>query len=101
MNKVIIERHLKDESMRPQLMRLLGDLRAAAAHQPGYVTGESLISAEDGRDVIVLSTWMKAEYWRSWETSERRIIITELIEPLLEGDTEVNICNFAEPEEVL
>jgi len=101
MNKVIIERHLKDESMRPQLMKLIGDLRSAAMHQPGYVTGESLISADDGCDITVLSTWMNAAYWKAWETAEQRIIISELMEPLLEGDAKCRVYDFTNPEEIL
>jgi len=38
MVRIVIERHLK-EGKKGDLMSLLRELRAAAMHQPGYVTG--------------------------------------------------------------
>jgi hypothetical protein len=65
------------------------------------VTGESLISADDGCNITVLSTWMNTAYWKAWETSEQRIIITELISPLLDGDVRCRVYDFTNPEEIL
>ena len=80
MIKVIIERKLKKgENLGP----LLRELRAAAIHQPGYVTGETIVSTEDSSSIVVLSTWQVLEDWKKWETSETRVRIYQQIEPLL------------------
>jgi len=46
MIRVVVERHLK-EGKRGDLMPLLRELRAAAMHQPGYITGQTLAKTED------------------------------------------------------
>jgi hypothetical protein len=53
MIKVIIERQLKPGK---EVYSLLRELRAAAIHQPGYVTCETLVSNEDRSDILVIST---------------------------------------------
>ena len=80
MIRVIIERHVKEgESLSPRLR----ELRAAAMHQPGYVTGETLVSTEDKSIVTVISTWHSLEDWKAWEISETRARLYQQIEPLL------------------
>ena len=50
--KVIIERQVKKgENLAP----LLRELRATAIHQPGYVTGETLVDTEDSSNIVVVS----------------------------------------------
>ena len=80
MIKVIIERQLKPGE---ELYSLLRELRATAMHQPGYVTGETLVSTEDRSNILVISTWQSLEQWKAWETSEIRDRLYLQIEPLL------------------
>ena len=54
MIKVIIERHVKESE---HLSPLLRELRVAAMNQPGYITGETLVSTEDKSIFTVISTW--------------------------------------------
>lgn len=80
MIKVIIERHVREgKNMSP----LLRELRAAAMHQAGYVTGETLVSTEDNCIITVISTWHSLEDWKAWETSGTRARLYQQIEPLL------------------
>ena len=80
MIKVIIERHAKEgESLSP----FLRELRAGAIHQPGYITGETLVSTEDKSIITVISTWHSLEDWKAWETSDTRTRLYQQIEPLL------------------
>jgi len=80
MIKAIIERHIKDER---SISPLLRELRAAAIPQPGYVTGETLVSTENKSIIVVISTWRSLEDWKIWETSETRAKLYQKIEPLL------------------
>ena len=80
MIRVIIERHVKDGE---SLSVLLRELRAAAMQQPGYITGETLVSTEDKSIIAVISTWHSLEDWNAWATSETRARLDRQIEPLL------------------
>ena len=90
MVRIVIERHLK-EGKKGALMPLLRELRAAAMHQPGYVTGETLASAEDPSTISVLSTWRSLEDWKAWEKSDQRIKLYKQIEQLLVEKPKVSI----------
>ena len=80
MIRVVIKRRvIKGKSVVP----LLRQLRKEALPQPGYVSGETLISAEDRNVITVISTWRSQEDWKKWEASEQRAMITRQIEPLL------------------
>ena len=51
MIKVIIERKVKKGE---DISRLLRELRATAIYEPGYVTGETLVNAEDNSSIVVV-----------------------------------------------
>jgi len=82
MVRIIIERHLK-AGKQGELIHLLKELRTAAIHQPGYISGETLANIEDTFIISVLSTWRSLEDWKRWEESEQRIKLEQQIEPLL------------------
>ena len=97
MIRAIIERHLKNgESLTP----LLRELRAAAMHWPGYISGETLVSTEDKSIIIVISTWRSLEDWKVWGTSEMRAKLYQQIEPLLVEKPKVSTYEILATEEV-
>ena len=96
MIKVIVEGHVKEGNSLPPLLR---ELRAAAMHQPGYITGETLVSTEDKSIVVVISTWRSLEDWKTWETSETRAKLYQQIEPLLREKPRVSIYEVMATEE--
>ena len=98
MVRILIERHLK-EGKREDLMPLLRQLRTAAMHQSGYVTGETLASTEDASFIAVLSTWRSLDDWKAWETSEPRTRIYQQIESLLLEKPKVSIYKVMATEE--
>jgi len=98
MIRVVIERHLK-EGKRGDLLPLLRELRAAAMHQPGYITGETLASTEDRSIISVLSTWRSLEDWKVWEKTEPRIRLYKKVESLLVGKPKVTIYQIMATEE--
>ncbi len=69
---------------------LLRELRAAALHYPGYVTGETLVSTEDRSIITVISTWRGLEDWKAWETSETRDKVYQQIRPLLLAEPNIS-----------
>ena len=98
MVRIVIERRLK-EGKKGDLMPLLRELRAAAMHQPGYVTGETLGNTGDPSIISVLSTWRSLEDWKAWEKSEPRLKVYEKIEPLLVEKPKVSIYQVMATEE--
>ena len=86
MTKVLLTRSVKPENYQ-RVFGLLKDLRAAALHQPGYVTGETVIRGEDPIEILAIGTWLSEEYWTAWSTSQERIEIENMIEPLIVGKT--------------
>jgi heme-degrading monooxygenase HmoA len=97
MVRILIERHLK-AGKRGELIHLLRELRTAAIHQPGYVSGETLSSLEDATTVSVLSSWQSLEAWKVWEESEARIKIEEQVEALLTERPKVTIYQIVATE---
>ncbi len=90
MIRIMVERHLK-AGKREELLPLLRELRTAAIHHPGYVTGETLANTEYPSNVMVLSTWHSMEDWKAWEKSEQRIDLYARIEALLIEKPRVSI----------
>ena len=50
-------------------------LRITAMDQQGYISGETLISAENTQKVMVISKWETLEDWNNWKDNEKRIEI--------------------------
>ena len=90
MVRVLLERRVKREDYN-RLMGHLKDLRAAALHRPGYVTGETLVRDDDPVEVLVISTWISEEHWNAWLTSQERIELNSAITHLLVAEPRVSI----------
>ena len=78
MIRAISERRTKEVE---KLATMLRELRAVAVHQPGYITGETLVSTEDSAIVAVISTWHSLEDWKTWEKSLTRAKLASQITP--------------------
>ncbi len=98
MIKVLLERRVRKENL-PKLMEQLVDLRAAALHQPGYVTGETLFKGDDPMDVMIISTWVSEDHWKAWTTAEARIEINDVIARLIEGVAKISIYKVGPQED--
>lgn len=84
--KVIILRRAQ-QGLDSQLLPMLIKLRAMAMQQPGYVSGETLISADDPEEVLVISTWRSVEDWNAWLASEERAKLQGQIDALIGNET--------------
>ena len=98
MIKVLIERCSKP-GKEQALEGLLKDLRAASLHEPGYVSGETLIGLDDPTSFLVISTWSRLEAWNAWKNSQARLDLIDLVTPLLTGEPTVRIYNVPVDEE--
>jgi heme-degrading monooxygenase HmoA len=96
MFKVIIERQVREgEDISP----LLRELRAAAMHYPGYVSGETLVSTQDSSIVITISTWQSLEDWKQWEASDTRAKLYQQIQSILIEKPKVSTYRITATEE--
>lgn len=94
MIRVIIERRCCPDKV-AEMESILVDLRTTAMRWPGYVSGETLQSADDPTLWLVISTWVDTDAWKAWQASAERQEIQKRIVLLLIAPERVSIFNFA------
>ena len=62
-----------------ELNETLRELRMLAMTQPGYISGETLLSATDQGTTMVISEWVSITHWKDYEDSpQRKALLEEL-----------------------
>jgi len=84
--KVIIKRDVI-KGKEKDFFSHLKNLRFNALGQKGYISGETLICAENTNKVMVISKWATLEDWNNWKTNEKRIEIDAKLNELQERPT--------------
>lgn len=95
--KVLITRKFKKNTIR-EAYGLLMQLRAMVTVLPGYLSGETLISAEEPEKLLVISTWTSKKRWEDWESSEKRKEFTKELAHILESPEHSQIYFVGEKE---
>jgi heme-degrading monooxygenase HmoA len=90
MIRVMIERQCQPGKEK-QLRDLMLELRSAAMRQRGYITGETLRDTDNPSVFMVMSTWITLEAWKVWQTSRQRLLIEEMMEPLIKESRKVRV----------
>ena len=85
--KVMIKRHIKEGNAK-DVFALLNKHRSNAMKQKGYITGETLMSYQDPRHLLVISTWQSIENWLAWKENKERRANEVKLEQFLESPTE-------------
>ena len=93
MVKVMIKRHLK-EGKAKDVFALLNKHRANAMNQRGYIKGETLMSYQNPRGLLVISTWHSMENWLAWKENKERRANEAKLEQFLESPTEYDEYTF-------
>jgi len=93
--KVLINRKVTTESV-AGVLGLIIQLRASAASQPGYISGETLMSVSNPDRYLVISTWQTIDDWNAWFDSNERKEIQKKIDELLGEVTEYEIYHYPE-----
>ena len=91
--KVLIKRSVPQDKAKA-LIPLVRQMRASAATQPGYITGETLRSLDKPDEFLVISTWQTSDDWKNWLKSEDRNKVQSKIDDLLGGETEYDIYHY-------
>jgi heme-degrading monooxygenase HmoA len=76
------------------MIPLFRQMRASAATQSGYITGETLRSMDSPEEFMVISTWQSSEDWNKWLKSEDRNKVQSKIDELLGGETGYEIFHY-------
>ncbi len=69
--KVIIKRKVILDKEK-EFFALLRQLRSTAMEQNGYISGETLICAEQTNTVLVISKWASLGHWNEWKANAIR-----------------------------
>lgn len=88
--KILIERKIQRDSL-GKMLELSLELRSLAVRQSGYISGETLISAEQDNEYLVVSTWRNQDDWRQWEKHPERQAIVEKMQGLLTEPARVRV----------
>lgn len=90
MIRVLIERHIAEtlESAYEDRSRKILQ-RAVAA--PGFISGETLVDANDPNHRITLANWRSGADWDHWyQSSERKALLAE-VAPMMDQDEKITI----------
>lgn len=88
--RVLLKRRFKKDSVR-QGFKLLNELRGYVTIQPGYISGETLISSDDSDQLLVISSWTGRKKWHDWEMNPKRKEFSERMKDLLAEPEQVEI----------
>jgi len=91
--KIFIKRSIPPEKS-GELMPLFQELRSLAMKQPGYISGETLLSIDMPGEIVVISTWKTVEEWQHWVTHKERLKIQGQIDMLLGIKTEYEVYHY-------
>jgi heme-degrading monooxygenase HmoA len=93
--KILIKRKIPEGFENPLFNKLVRQLRALAAAQTGYISGETLRRVDHPREVLVISTWKNMPAWEAWQASRERAEIQEQVDALLGTQTELEAYEYA------
>lgn len=77
-----------------EIMDLVKELRKLALSQPGYISGETLVSFDDPQKFLVISTWRSIDDWKAWEASPERTAKQSKIDEITGNVTEYEIYHY-------
>lgn len=85
--KVLIKRRFK-KGKEEEIHSLLRKFRGRAMHQPGYVSGETLVDVADIQKSLVIATWKRLDDWNAWKNNPERKEFELMLEIFQEGQTD-------------
>jgi heme-degrading monooxygenase HmoA len=91
--KVLIKRKVTQDK-EAALLDLITQLRTLASRQPGYISGETLRSADNPEEYLVISTWQAMDDWKKWFSSKERAALQEKIDNILGKKTEYEVFQY-------
>ncbi len=87
---VMIDRTFKPEGIE-KAYEVLVKLRSLATLEPGYISGQTLVAANNPNRLVVMGTWASVQQWEKWRDSELRAEQSAKLKPLLASPEKVDI----------
>jgi len=88
--KVIMKRTPKSGA-NDELNSVLQELGQLAMSQPGYISGETLLSALDTNSTIAVSQWTSLQHWQEYEISRERQGLLDRVAELLDEPAQTEV----------
>ena len=88
--KIIIERKFK-EPVKQEVLQIIDEIRIKALRDRGYIGGETLVNVDDGKEVIVVSSWSNVDDWKIWYEKKEWEELEKELAPRLEEPAKVRI----------
>lgn len=93
--KVLITRELKPGKLE-DVYKLLMELRSMATLRLGYLSGETIVGADNPSKLVVISTWVSRRRWEEWSQEQRRKDFSQRLEPYLAAPEHVEVFHSGE-----
>jgi len=77
-----------------RVLPILAELRREALRQQGYISGNTLIGAEDPSQICIETIWESVKEWKDWEKSQAQIKLFRKIMPYLSEKTKIKIYRY-------
>lgn len=87
---VLIDRTFKPEGLQ-KAYEVIVKLRSLATLEPGYISGQTLVSTTNPNRLVVMGTWATVQNWNQWRDSELRKQQVQKLEPLSESPEKVDV----------
>ena len=90
---VIVEIELRTNEA-TKILHSLRELRTEAMHQPGYISGNTLVGVEEPSLISIVTIWQSAKEWKAWEKSQTQIKLFKEIAPFLLEKSKIKIFRY-------
>lgn len=87
---VLITRELKKDCI-PKAFEVIVKLRSLATLEPGYISGQTMVSVKNPNKIVVMSTWENVGRWEDWQASELRNEYTAKMDSLTASPEQVDV----------
>ena len=87
---VLITRELRKDCI-PEAFEVIVKLRSLATLEPGYISGQTMVSVKNPNKIVVMSTWESIGRWEDWQASELRNAYTAKVDPLTASPEQVDV----------
>ena len=77
-----------------KILPALRDLRREAMRQRGYISGTTLVGAEDQSLISIETIWESIKDWNEWEKSETQTKLFKKILPFLLEKSNIRIYRY-------
>lgn len=93
--KVLITRELKPGKLE-EAYKLLMELRSMATLRLGYLSGETMVGADNPNKLVVVSTWVSRKRWEEWSQEQRRQDFCRKLEQYLASPEHIEVFHSGE-----